>query len=165
MPGTGLTRYSVTSDGRQVKLNICDTAGQEKYQSLTGVYFRDAQCVLICYDLADRKTFDGIPVYLKELEPGSYSPTVIANKCDLDDRREVTEEEDRAFAAAIEGEYREVSALSGEGVAPLFQDVAERFAGFAGVRRAPELRHRKGTSGGAVEEGNGGSVCVCSCCQ
>jgi GTPase involved in cell partitioning and DNA repair len=119
-------------------------------------------------DLADRKTFDGIPVYLTELEqlePWSYLPTVIANKCDLHDLREVTEEEGRALAAAIEGEYGEVSALSREGVAPLFQDVAETFARFAGVRRAPELRHRKGTSGGAVEEGNGGSVCVCSCCQ
>jgi small GTP-binding protein len=148
--GTGLSTYWVTCEGRPVKLNIWDTAGQEHYRSLARVYFRDAQSVLICYDLADRETFTGIHFWLKELEqlvPGSYLQTLVASKCDLRNQREVTQEEGRAFAKAVGAEYREVSAASGEGVAALFQDVAERFDRFAAERRAPELAGRERIKG------------------
>jgi small GTP-binding protein len=149
--GAGLSPYWVRCDGRSVKLNIWDTAGQENYRSLTRIYLRDAQCVLLCYDLAERATFQGIHFWLKELEqlvPGSYIQTIVASKCDLRNHRQVTEEEGRAFAKDVRAEYREVSAASGEGVAPLFEEVAERCVRFAGDCRALELARREKVKGG-----------------
>ena len=45
------------SDGTLVNVYIFDTAGQEKYRSLSEKYYKNADCCLLVYDITDRKSF------------------------------------------------------------------------------------------------------------
>ena len=48
----------------KVKLQLWDTSGEEKYKSLTSVYYRNADCVLVVFDLNSRSSFESIPGWL-----------------------------------------------------------------------------------------------------
>jgi small GTP-binding protein len=131
--GAGLSTYWTNFGGRAVKLNIWDTAGQENYRSLARIYFRDAQCVLVVYDIADRSTFDDISYWLGEVEqlpPDSHFDTIVASKSDLRANRAVSEDEGRAVASDMRAAYYEVSAATGEGIFLLFDGIAERYVRF-----------------------------------
>jgi small GTP-binding protein len=140
--GAGLSVYHTRFADRKVKLNIWDTAGQENYRSLARIYFRDAQCVLIVYDMADHTTYDDIRYWkeeLDQLEPGSHFDFLIAGKSDRRGKRAVSEDEGRQLAADLGARYFEASALSGEGVTALFDSIAERFVKFVEERGKAEL--------------------------
>jgi small GTP-binding protein len=128
--GAGLSSYYTEFEGQRIKLNIWDTAGQENYRSLARIYFRDAHCVLVVYDLSDHSTYDEVQYWLAELEqtaPEGHFVMLVANKCDLRSTRTVSEDEGVEIAQAAKAPYHEVSARSGEGVASLFQEIAEQF--------------------------------------
>jgi small GTP-binding protein len=152
--GAGLSTYWTNFGVRAVKLNIWDTAGQENYRSLARIYFRDAQCVLIVYDMADAATFEGIHYWRSEIEqlsPGSHFDTVVANKSDLRGVRAVSEDEGRGLAKEMKAGYYEVSAASGEGVAALFQNCAERFVHFISDKKVGELARLERKDDGDVK--------------
>ena len=44
-----------------------DTAGDERYRSLTRLYYRDAKAAVICYDLTDRSSFQDMSYWIEEL--------------------------------------------------------------------------------------------------
>jgi small GTP-binding protein len=54
--------------GQKVKFKVWDTAGQEKYRCLTQMYFRDAKVALIVYDVTNRRSFDCVEYWFKEIE-------------------------------------------------------------------------------------------------
>ncbi|KAF6096513.1 RAB37, member RAS oncogene family [Phyllostomus discolor] len=58
--GIGFTNKVVTVDGVRVKLQIWDTAGQERFRSVTHAYYRDAQALLLLYDITNKSSFDNI---------------------------------------------------------------------------------------------------------
>ncbi|KAG8000798.1 Ras-related protein Rab-5B, partial [Nibea albiflora] len=101
-----------------LRLEIWDTAGQEKYHSVTPLYYRGAQAALLVYDISKRETFIRAQVWLKELEkqyiPGSTVIWLVGNKGDLATHREVSVEEGQSLANDRGLFFTEVSALSGD---------------------------------------------------
>ncbi|KAI1232391.1 hypothetical protein IHE44_0006851 [Lamprotornis superbus] len=57
-----ITNKVVVVDGVKVKLQIWDTAGQERFRSVTHAYYRDAQALLLLYDITSKMSFDNIRV-------------------------------------------------------------------------------------------------------
>merc|ERR1711972_1285854 len=89
----------ITIDGKQIKLQIWDTAGQESFRSITRSYYRGAAGALLVYDITRRETFNHLTTWLDDARQHSSSNMVImliGNKCDLE-RREVTTEEGHTF--------------------------------------------------------------------
>lgn len=43
-----------------VKIQFWDTAGQEKYQAITGSYYKQASGAVIVYDITQKKSFDNL---------------------------------------------------------------------------------------------------------
>ena len=118
-----------------VKLNIWDTAGQENYRSLARVYYRDAQCAIIVFDISKPSTFDEISYWVSEIQQ-SYqsfqeycSLFLVGNKIDLFEDGCImndTTATARKFAEVNEIMYFETSAKTGYGVRELFENVAQR---------------------------------------
>ncbi|KAJ5130030.1 uncharacterized protein N7515_006069 [Penicillium bovifimosum] len=50
-----------------VRLQIWDTAGQERFRSMSRLYYRGAQAVLLCYDITDENSFQEMAGWLREL--------------------------------------------------------------------------------------------------
>ena len=83
-------------ENTSLRLNIWDTAGQEKYKSVTRQYYRDAHGAIIVFDLSNRDSFNEVKNWIKELKAFGSEETVIiilGNKSDLSSQRAVSEDE------------------------------------------------------------------------
>ena len=75
----------MTIDNKKVKLQIWDTAGQERFRSVTHAYYRDAQALLLLYDVTNQSSFDNIRAWLSEIRQYAEEDVVImllGNKVD-----------------------------------------------------------------------------------
>jgi len=88
------------SDKCNIKLQLWDIAGQERFTSMTRVYYKDAHACLVMFDLTQKNTFHNSVKWKKDLDQkctlvdGSPVPCLLlANKCDSVDTREVTQDE------------------------------------------------------------------------
>lgn len=113
-----------------LRFEIWDTAGQEKYHSVTPLYYRGAHAALLVYDISQRETFIRAQVWLKELEkhyiPGSTVIWLVGNKGDLAQERQVSLQEGQSLANDRGLFFTETSALSGDQVSKLLTAVAHR---------------------------------------
>ncbi|XP_009978180.1 PREDICTED: ras-related protein Rab-37-like, partial [Tauraco erythrolophus] len=83
----------VAVDGVKVKLQIWDTAGQERFRSVTHAYYRDAQALLLLYDITSKMSFDNIRAWLTEIHEYAQKDVVImllGNKADVSSERGVS---------------------------------------------------------------------------
>ncbi|XP_074514542.1 ras-related protein Rab-17-like [Sebastes fasciatus] len=122
-----------------LRFEIWDTAGQEKYHSVTPLYYRGAHAALLVYDISKRETFIRTQVWLKELEkqyiPGSTVIWLVGNKGDLAQDRQVSVQEGRSLANDRGLLFTETSALSGDQVSKLLLAVAHRVYESIGVQQ------------------------------
>jgi len=119
---------TLTIDDNQVKLQIWDTAGQEKFRSITRSYYRGAAGALLVYDITRHETFEHLTTWLEDCRKYSNSNIVImliGNKCDLENKRQVTKEEGEAFAKEHSLLFLETSAKTAQNVEAAFINTAK----------------------------------------
>lgn len=105
-----------------VRLNICDTAGQEKFQSVAPNFYRTSDAAMIVFDITQPSSFEKAKEWLDELSaamPDTFIILIVGNKNDLTDRR-VSYEEAMEYASANGVSYMESSAHTGDGVENCF---------------------------------------------
>ncbi|KAL5040140.1 hypothetical protein RTP6_007189 [Batrachochytrium dendrobatidis] len=101
---------------KRVKLQIWDTAGQESFRSISRAYYRGAIGCLLVYDITRRDTFMHLMSWLDDVHQHGNDKVMtilVANKCDLEAKRQVTKEEGEAFAKKHGLLYLETSAKTG----------------------------------------------------
>lgn len=109
------------------KLQIWDTAGQEKYRSIGKTYYRNSVGILIVYDITDHKTFESIEDWISEAEVNcdpNGKKILIGNKSDLVDSREVTTQEAEELARNHSMLFLETSAKNNTNVFEAFMNVS-----------------------------------------
>ena len=118
-------------DEKPVRLDIWDTAGQEKYRAMGKMFYKDAHIVLFIYDITDKKTFLELKsVWYNELMNTGEKHTVLAvvgNKSDLYLNEEVDENEARKWAEEIGAIFGSISAKTGNCVNTLFESVIKKY--------------------------------------
>ena len=124
--GVELSTKNYTFDNNEVKVQIWDTAGQEKYRSITSSYYKGAHGCLLVYDITRKVTFENIDKWLAEIKLSSNNEinmVLIGNKCDLEDKREVSIEEAQNKAKLLNMAFMETSALNGTNVEKAFNEL------------------------------------------
>ncbi|XP_074276463.1 ras-related protein RABC2a-like [Silene latifolia] len=119
----------LTVSGKKLKLTIWDTAGQEKFRTLTSSYYRGAQGIVLVYDVTRRETFSNLSdVWAKEVELYSTNQDcvkmLVGNKVDKDSERGVSREEGMALAEQLGSLFTECSAKTRENVEQCFEELA-----------------------------------------
>ena len=146
-------------DGRQVKLQIWDTAGQESFRSITRSYYRGAAGALLVYDITRRETFSQVDRWLTEARENASQNMVImliGNKLDLEHKRAVTKEEAMAFARKNKLIFLETSAKTAENVEKAFVQTATNI--YNNIKKGVyDLKKEVGIRVGTSNQGNGGS--------
>lgn len=111
----------------QIKLIIYDTAGQERFHSLSLKILNSVQGVVVVFDLGNKKSFENVNTWLKEIKE-SYQNVLIVlfgNKCDIDEsKREVTNEEIQKLVQENNLTYYETSAKNKIGYSEGFENLA-----------------------------------------
>ena len=121
----GLDFHSKNTEinGESIRLLLYDTAGQEKFKSLIPMYIRDANIILVVYDITIKDSFTHTEHWVnetKDLKREDAIFVLIGNKIDLDDKRAVSKKEGEDFATEKGFIFHEVSAKTGEGIEQLF---------------------------------------------
>jgi small GTP-binding protein len=105
---------------------IWDTAGQEKYYTLTSSYYKGAKGALIVYDVSQRNTFLKVEKFVNDLKENCDKRVytiLVGNKIDLEENRTVSTEEGKNLANKLKMGFYEVSAKDGTGINNLFQKI------------------------------------------
>ena len=121
MATTGIDLKSTTIElkGKKLRIQLWDTAGQEKYRSITSNLFLKVQGFLVVYDITDEKSFIHLKDWVKSIkeECGSHIPMlIVGNKNDLENDRLVSKNEAISYAKKEKLEYIETSSKSGENI-------------------------------------------------
>ena len=85
--GVDFMSKSLRHNGQNVKLQIWDTAGQEKYKGLIPSYVRNSSFVFVVYDISVKTTFDNIPKWINFIRSIENTTIILCgNKIDLENR-------------------------------------------------------------------------------
>ena len=112
-PSIGVDFFSKTLKykGKSIKLQIWDSAGQEKFRSLIPNYIRGASLIILVYDITNKTSFNNLNSWIEFIN--NYESTTIiicGNKIDLKDKREVSYEEGEKFSEEKKMDFFEISA-------------------------------------------------------
>ena len=114
---------------RKIKYELWDTAGQEKYRSINKIFYQDTLIVILIFDITRKDTFSSIKDYwykeVKENSPDDVIIAIAANKSDLYEKEEVSQDEVEEFAESINAIYKQTSALNGSGIKEIFESIGE----------------------------------------
>ena len=117
------------SDGSVVNCLIYDTGGQEKFKSINSQYYRKANAILLLYDITKKDSFDEINNYyskeIRERCNKNIPVVLIGNKLDLENEREVSQEEAIILAKQENYVFRETSCKTNQNVANAFEALIE----------------------------------------
>ena len=114
-----------------IKLQLWDTAGTEKFKSITTGYYRGANAAFVVFDLTSRISFDSVSEWIQNYynysNPNSEKNVVlIGNKSDLKENREISDEEINKFTINNNIKYFETSAKNGNNIEECFYYIAEK---------------------------------------
>jgi small GTP-binding protein len=127
--GAAFQNHIMNTSKGAVTLQIWDTAGQERYRALTPMYYRNAQVIVLVFDLTSSQTFASLDDWMADLEGKANDDVqmfVVGNKADLTADRLIEANAGRGFADKIGAvDFVETSAKSGQGVNELFSKVAD----------------------------------------
>ena len=117
-------------DDKSVDIILWDTMGQEKYRSVNKIYYKNAKVGILVYDVTDKKSFEAIKNYwyeqLKESGDKDIIICLVANKYDLYEKREVSNEEGEEFAKSIGAIFASTSAKNDSGINFLFENIGRK---------------------------------------
>ena len=121
----------ILNNGVKMKLHIWDTSGQDRFRSMTNLYYRDAQVAILTYDVGKEETLDSLTYWLKELNDKVDQDNMLlclaGNKNDIDpSKKRVPTQKGKEFAEANNMIFYETSAKTGAGVKELFQAIATK---------------------------------------
>jgi Ras-related protein Rab-7A len=149
-------------DNQQVNLQIWDTAGQEKFQSLGYAFYRGADSCALVFDITNHKSFENLAMwkkgFIENASPGdvsTYPFVVIGNKLDKEVNRQVSTAEARQWCKD-NGDipYYETSALENISVDSAFIEMAKSALKRGSQNALFSLPESIGGAGGAIKLNN-----------
>ena len=130
-------------NNQEVKLKIWDTAGQERFRNITTQYYRDADGIVLVYDVTEEASYEKIRDWMDQIISNSQRDDIglvlLGNKCDMEPRN-VSEEQGIKLAGELNISYFETSALTGLGIKEAFEQLTR------------DIMKKKGVGGDAGEK-------------
>jgi len=131
MPTLGIDFFSknLFFEDKTIRLILWDTAGQERFRSLIPSYLKNADCIIIVFDITNKESFLSLNKWLTDAKNNASENTIYVicgNKIDLKERRTVNENEINEYIEKNTGViYMECSAKNGQGIKDLFNVIAK----------------------------------------
>merc|ERR1712039_1128846 len=140
-----------------------DTAGQERFRTITSSYYRGAHGFIVVYDVTDKESFSNVKHWMQEIDKyaaENVNKLVIGNKCDLSSKKVVSYDEAKELSDSLSIKFMETSAKNAHNVEQAFQMMAAEIK--TRVASAPAAQQGGGGRaqlGGAKPVNSGGGCC------
>lgn len=130
--GSSFVQIKKIIKGKKYTLNLWDTAGQEKYDSLTKIFAKNANIVILVYSITDKKSFQSLNKWLKLVKEingeDGYVLGVAANKSDLYKKSFVSDWQGQDYAKKIKAIWKSTSAKEEDrGIEELIDELLENY--------------------------------------
>ena len=168
---------NIQIDNKIFRIQIWDTAGQENFRSITRAYYKNSVCALVVYDISSRETVEHVTTWIEDCKnqsPKTIFMVLVGNKCDLNDKRQVSIEEGRDLAEKNQMLFFETSAKDGINVEEIFLNSAHEISkkinqGYydldndtCGIKKGLSRNNQQLHLGNQQGNNNGGGL---GCCQ
>lgn len=98
----------IKHNNNEIKLQMWDTAGQEKYRGLIPSYIRNSSMIILVYDVTSKKSFENIPKWIDFIQSIEKTKMVICgNKIDLNNNRVIADD----MANELKNKYMDMDIL------------------------------------------------------
>ena len=141
------TKIIQIKEGGYIKAQIWDTAGEEKYKSITYHHYKKSVGGFIVYDITKRSTFENVKNWYNDLIYKAEKGCIIAligNKLDLVEKngkkREVSKEEAQSYAEDNHMLFYETSAYNGNNINDIFEELMQTI--YTERRKIPDFKER-----------------------
>ena len=111
-------------NGKTIKVQLWDTAGQDKYRTIAKNYFKGSHGILLLYDITKTNSFENIREWIRDIKEEVSEKAIIfliGNKIDLGEQRKISKEKGVELAEEYKIPFFEASAKSGENVDEVFK--------------------------------------------
>jgi len=115
--------------GKTVKLQIWDTAGQDRFRAITRNYYKGANGIILIYDVTNRQTFDNVKGWISQIREEANQNVliyIVGNKIDMKEERKVLKEDGEKLAGEYCFPFVETSAKEGININETFEDLVEK---------------------------------------
>ena len=128
--GADFLTKEINIDGTMIQLQIWDTAGAERFNSMGPSFYRNSDCCVLVYDITDSKSFESIENWRKEFlnqlnpkNPETYPFVLLGNKCDKIDERKTEVSKIKQYYEIKNMPHYETSAKNAINVEKAFEEV------------------------------------------
>jgi len=115
---------------KNIKLQIWDTAGQDRFRAITKNYYKGANGIILIYDVTNLQTYENVKNWITQIREETNPNVVIylaGNKIDIpEEERAVKTEEGKEIADEYKLQFKETSAKDGINVNEVFQELVEK---------------------------------------
>jgi len=126
--GAAFGAKPITINGKTVTLGIWDTAGSERYEAMSRIYYRGAKAAIVCYDLTDDQSWDRARFWIQEVHGHEENCKIYlcGTKLDLIDVKEraIDYHDTTDYADTINAKLFETSSKDGTNIEELFEEIA-----------------------------------------
>ena len=129
--------------GKTIKVQLWDTAGQDKYRTIAKNYYKGSHGILLLYDITKQSSFDNIREWVRDIKEEVNEKAIlflIGNKIDMEDQRKIPKEKGVELAEEFKIPFFEASAKSGENVDEVFKALYNKICEIYG-----DLERERGT--------------------
>ena len=134
----------VLKNGKNIKLQIWDTAGQDRFRAITKNYYKGAHGIILIYDVTSLQTYENVKTWINQIREEAPPNVVIflaGNKIDMEEERKVKTEEGKSLADEFGLPFYETSAKNDININETFEDLVEKI---------DSVYSKLGTNGGAA---------------
>ena len=126
--GVDFKTKQIEVNERLIKMQIWDTAGHEKFRTITTSYYKSAHAIIVLYDITDESSFEHIKNWMIDIDKFAKQgvlKVLVANKIDLEENRKITKEAGESLANKYGIKFFEVSAKDNINIEKLFIDTSK----------------------------------------
>ena len=124
-------KYVQLNSGETIKVQLWDTAGQDRYRTIAKNYYKGSHGILLLYDITKENSFENIREWVQNIREEWYEKAIlflIGNKIDKKDERKITTEQGQQLAEEYNLPFFEASAKSGENVEEIFKNLYQKIS-------------------------------------
>ena len=117
--------------GKEVRIQLYDTAGQERFRTIAKAYYKGAHGIILMYDVTNQKSYDNIKRWLEQIKKEASNKIcilLVANKVDMKEERVISIENGKTLATENNLKIIEASAKEDINVSNVFQEITEEVA-------------------------------------
>ena len=121
--------YQPPNSDQEMQVKIWDTAGQERFRTLTLSFYKQAQGVVLCFDVTNQKSFDNVRMWFEQIEShadAGIAKILVGNKIDLTDERKISKEQAQQMADSQNMKYYDASAKSNINIDTFMEDLMQQ---------------------------------------